>query len=189
MPSPSARKASLSSGSPLTISRPEMLVNGSDRAFRRLVHDITALAARHEAVRDGLAARTGLTGVEFSTLIGLRYCEADGDVAIKDLADYLHVSGSFVTTVIGKLVGRGLVAKESDQTDKRRVRLKITKAGHDLLAKVAPVQRQVNDVQFGPLSSSDFQFLLRVLSDLIVSSEKALALQKFLSTHLALPPL
>jgi MarR family transcriptional regulator, organic hydroperoxide resistance regulator len=177
----SSKSLAKAAPSPLTVSRPELLVGGSDRAFRRLIHDIVALAMRHEAVRDGLAVRIGLTGVEFSTLVALRHEQAEGDVGIKELADYLHVSGSFVTTVIGKLVQRGLVAKRADVEDKRRVRLTVTKKGHDLLAAVAPVQRQVNDMQFGSLSNADFQALLRVLPKLIESSDKALTLQKLLA--------
>jgi hypothetical protein len=47
------------------------------------------------------------------------------------------------------------------------------------------VQRQVNDVQFGPLSRADFQFLLQVLRQLIESSDKAVALQKYLEPTVA----
>jgi MarR family transcriptional regulator, organic hydroperoxide resistance regulator len=165
---------------PLTISRSELLVNGSDREFRRLVDSIFAFAGRHEAVRDGHAASIGLSGVEYSMLIALRHLQQDGEVGVKELADYLHVSGSFITTLIGKFVKDGLVTKRPDSKDKRRVRLKVSKKGHDLLAALAPVQRQVNDVQFGPLSRADFQFLLNVLPRLIESSNKAVALQKFL---------
>jgi DNA-binding MarR family transcriptional regulator len=181
MPRPAPGDDARSQSAPLTISRPELLTNGSDRQFRRLVDDLFALAARHEAVRDGHAARIGLSGVEYSTLIALRSMESDGEVGVKELADYLHVSGSFVTTIIGKLVGRGVIAKRPALDDKRRVRLSVTKKGHDLLAKLAPVQRQVNDVQFGPLSKADFQFLLRVLRQLIESSDRAVTLQKFLA--------
>jgi MarR family transcriptional regulator, organic hydroperoxide resistance regulator len=167
---------------PLTISRPELLVNGSDREFRRLVDTIFAFAARHDAVRNGHAAHIGLSGIEYSSLIALRHLQNEGDIGVKELADYLHVSGSFITTLIGKFVKNGLVAKRSDSKDKRRVRLTVTKKGHDLLATLAPVQRQVNDVQFGPLSRADFQFLLRVLDQLIESSDKAVALQKYLES-------
>jgi DNA-binding MarR family transcriptional regulator len=183
MPSRPHRSAAeaRSRSAPLTISRPELLMNGSDREFRRLVDGIFAFAARHEAVRDGHAARVGLSGVEYSTLIALRHLEDDGDVGVKELADYLRVSGSFITTMIGKLVARGLVAKQPGLEDKRRVRLSVTQKGHQLLATLAPAQRQVNDVQFGPLSRADFQLLLRVLRQLIDSSDRAVTLQKFLA--------
>jgi len=166
---------------PLTVSRPELLLNGSDREFRRLVDDIFAFTMRHEAVRDGHAAHIGLSGVEYSTLIALRHLQDEGDVGVKALADYLHVSGSFVTTIVGKLVGHGLVDKRPGIDDKRRVQLSVTQKGRDLLAALAAVQRQVNDVQFGPLSRDDFRVLLRALRQLIDSSDKAVTLQKYLA--------
>ena len=166
---------------PLTISRPELLVDGSDRAFRRLVDSIFAFGARHEAVREGHAARIGLSGAEYTTLVALRHLEDEHDVSVKLLADYFRVSGSFTTTLLGKLIERGLVDKHQDPDDRRKVRLHVTRKGHDLLATLAPVQRRVNDVQFGCLSREDFGYLLDVLARLIESSEQAIALQKYLA--------
>jgi MarR family transcriptional regulator, organic hydroperoxide resistance regulator len=167
---------------PLTISRPELLVDGSDRRFRRLVDDIFALAVRHHAVRDGHAARIGLTGVEYTTLVALRHLQDEGDVSVKRLADYFRVSGSFATTMVGKLIRRGLVAKKPDPTDGRRVRLHVTRKGHELLARLAPVQMQVNDVQFGGLSAAEFPRLIDTLERLIGSSDEAIALQRYLAS-------
>ena len=56
---------------PLTVSRPELLSDGTDRDFRRLVHNIFAFMARHEAVRDGHARHIGLAGIEYTTLISM----------------------------------------------------------------------------------------------------------------------
>jgi MarR family transcriptional regulator, organic hydroperoxide resistance regulator len=61
--------------------------------------------------------------------------------------------------------------------------LSVTQKGHRLLATLAPVQRQVNDVQFGSLSRMDFQVLLRVLRELIEGTEKAVTLQKYLESQ------
>ena len=58
---------------PLTLSRKEMLVDGSDRTLRRLVDAIFAVGARHEAIRKGHAARIGLTGPEYTSLVAIRH--------------------------------------------------------------------------------------------------------------------
>lgn len=166
---------------PLTISRPELLVDGSDRNFRRLVHNLFAFGSRHEAMRAGHGARIGLTGIEYTFLISVRHLEDVGDVSVKHLADHLHLSGPFATTMVGKLIRRGLVAKEVDPTDRRRVCLKVTSQGHELLSELAPTQRQVNDVQFGCLSKSEFETLLALLDKLIESGDQALALQAYLA--------
>jgi len=166
---------------PLTISRPELLVNGSDRTFRNLVDDIFALAERHQAVRDGHAAYIGLSGTEYSVLVALRHLQDDGELGVSRLAEHLRVSGSFATTMVGKLMGRGLVTKHADPADARRVILQVTREGHDLLAKLAPVQRRINDIQFGSLSAADFRRILELLERLIASSEQAAALQRYLA--------
>ena len=168
---------------PLTISRPELLVHGSDRDFRRLVHNLFAFGSRHEAMRAGHGARIGLTGIEYTFLVSVRHLEDDGDVSVKLLADHLHLSGPFSTTMIGKLIRKGLIAKDVDPADRRRVRLKVTRKGHELLATLAPAQRQVNDVQFSCLSAKDFQYLLLLLEKLIDCGDQALALQSYLAMN------
>lgn len=176
---PSSRSAKTP---PLTISRPEMLVDGSDRQFRRLVHSLFGFFARHEAVRSGHAARIGLVGIEYTVLISIRHLSAEeGDVSVNRVANHLHLSGAFVTTVTNKLLKRGLIHKSVDPADRRRVKLEVSDKGNALLAELAPVQRQVNDVQFGCLSASEFRQLLKMTERLIESSERAVQLQKYLA--------
>jgi MarR family transcriptional regulator, organic hydroperoxide resistance regulator len=167
---------------PLTISRPEMLVNGSDRHFRRLVHSLFGFLARHEAIRGGHGARIGLVGIEYTTLISIRHLHAEeGDVNVNRVAEHLHLSGAFVTTITNKLAKRGLIHKSVDPADRRRVKLQVSEKGDALLAELAPLQRQVNDVQFGCLNQSEFLQLLDMVERLIASSENAVRLQAYLA--------
>ena len=98
-------------GLPLTVTRPELLNDGTDRDFRKLVHNIFAFMARHEAIRDGHARQIGLAGVEYTILISIGHLGLDGDVNVKTVADHLHMSGAFVTTVTSKLQTLGLAEK------------------------------------------------------------------------------
>jgi MarR family transcriptional regulator, organic hydroperoxide resistance regulator len=168
---------------PLTISRPEMLVNGSDRHFRRLVHGLFGFFARHEEVRRGHGARIGLAGIEYTTLISIRHLDAEeGDVNVNRIADHLYLSGAFVTTITNKLLKRGLIHKSIDAADRRRVKLQVSEKGDALLAELAPVQRQVNDVQFGCLSQAEFLHLLDLVERLIGSGDDAVRLQAYLAS-------
>jgi MarR family transcriptional regulator, organic hydroperoxide resistance regulator len=167
---------------PLTISKPEMLLSGSDQHFRRLVHSLFAFLARHEAVRSGHGARIGLAGIEYTTLISIRHLDAEeGDVNVNRVAEHLHLSGAFVTTVTNKLLKRGLIHKSVDPVDRRRVKLQVSAKGDALLAELAPMQRQVNDVQFGCLTRAEFLQLLDLVERLIASSEDAVRLQAYLA--------
>jgi len=165
---------------PLTVSRPELLVGGSDRAFRSLVHGLFAFFARHEAVRAGHGARIGLVGIEYTVLISIGHLAVhEGDVSVNRIADHLYLSGAFVTTVTNKLLQQGLIHKTPDPNDRRRVRLEISEKGWARLAELAPVQRQVNDVQFDCLSASEFKQLSSMIERLIDSSNRALRLQAY----------
>jgi DNA-binding MarR family transcriptional regulator len=179
---PRSRRSQVSAHvpAPLTISRPELLINGSDRHVRRLVLGLFGFLARHEAVRAGHAARIGLVGIEYTVLISIRHLAVEEtDVSVNRVAEHLFLSGAFVTTVTNKLVKRGLIHKLPDPSDRRRVRLEVADKGNALLAELAPVQRQVNDVQFGCLGRAEFLQLLDMTERLIDSGDRAIRLQSY----------
>lgn len=138
--------------------------------------------ARHESIRDGHAKQIGLAGIEYTILISIGHLGLDGDVNVKTVADHLHMSGAFVTTVTSKLQRLGLVEKAQDSVDRRRISLAVTEKGKALLRELAPYQREINDVEFGPLSREDFQTISRIMEALIESSDKAFALQRYKSS-------
>jgi hypothetical protein len=61
----------------------------------------------------------------------------------------------------------------------------VSEKGDALLAELAPVQRQVNDVEFGCLSQPEFLQLLDLVERLIASSENAVRLQAYLTNNRA----
>lgn len=164
----------------LTVSRPELLPGGSDRQFRALVHGLFSFLARHEQIRDGHARHIGLAGIEYTVLISIAHLAQDGDVSVSAIAAHLRVSGAFITTVVQRLQTLGLVGKETDPKDRRRVVLSVTAEGRARLQRLAPVQRQVNDVEFGCLSRAEFLSLLDMIERLIATGDQAVALQRYL---------
>ena len=171
----------IASKAALTTSRPELLVDGSDLQFRQLVHSLFGFLVRHQTLREGHAAVIGLPGIEYTTLIAIRHLAAQGDVHVKTVADHLHLSGAFVTTVTNKLESKGLIEKAAHQGDRRRLSLTVTSHGAELLERLAPTQMQINDVQFGCLTAREFQQLLDVVQRLVESSDRAIALQRYLA--------
>ncbi len=170
-----------------TISRPELLVDGSDQQFRRLVHNLFGFLARHSSVREGHGALIGLAGIEYTMLISIGHLSANGNVSVKDVADHLHLSGAFTTVITNKLLQKGLIEKAGHPVDKRRLCLSITARGRDMLEGLAPVQRQVNDVEFACLNAKEFALLVDMVERLVKSSEQAMALQRYLSESSARP--
>lgn len=166
---------------PLTVSRPALLVDGSDRHFRRLVHALFGFLSRHEAIRSGHGERIGLAGIEYTVLISIGHLAAEEPpLSVNALASHLHLSGAFVTTVTNKLARRQLVRKTQDPADRRRVQLEVTDKGRALLSTLAPVQRRVNDIEFDCLSAEDFAALLPMVERMVDSADRALKLQTYL---------
>lgn len=164
---------------PLTISRPELILNGNDREFRELVHNLFGFFALHERIRSGHAKYIGLAGIEYTVLIAIAHLSAEG-VSVKTVADHLHLSGAFITSTARRLLQLGLIHKTVDTADRRRVSLTVSGKGRAALEKLAPAQRRVNDVEFGCLSREEFKALNALMKRMIEFGDRAVALQSYL---------
>lgn len=160
-----------------TVSNPAFLTDGTDHAFRRMIHDSLAFAARLEAVRDGFARLVGITGVQYTILISVYHLQFDENVSVTRVADHLHLSGAFITNETNKLVRLGLLEKETDPADRRRSILRTTPEAQRRLARLSEVQREVNDEHFAPLARDDaFARFRETMGELVESTDRALAL-------------
>jgi DNA-binding MarR family transcriptional regulator len=180
-PAQTARKGSRRAPAiPLTVSRPELLVNGSDTEFRKLVHNLFGFFALHERIRAGHGKTMGLAGIEYTVLIAILHLSAEGEVNVKTVADHLHLSGAFITTTTRKLLQLGLIHKTMDTVDRRRVTLTVSSKGRAALEKLAPMQRRINDMEFGCLSREEFRALNGLLQRMLECGDRAVALQTYL---------
>ena len=166
---------------PMTVTVPELLVNGSDLQFRTFVHRLLAFSARLETIRSGFASLIGLTGIQYTTLISIAHLQGEEGVGVTRIAEDLGLTGSFVTLVSGQLVKLGLVDKQPDEHDRRRVRLTVTHKGRELLSDLAPAQSEVNDLLFRPLDKDAFLNLSKITAELLESGDEAVALVDYLA--------
>ena len=164
-------------GPPATVSRPALLVKGSDAEFRRLIHDLIAYGHRLDACRDAFAAIAGVSGVQYEILMLVSRAEG---LAIGEVAARLHRSGAFITIEANKLAEAGVLEKASDPADGRRVLLQLGSRGTALLERMAPYQRRVNDVLFERLDARRFRETRKLAEDLLASGERAVAMLAFL---------
>ena len=162
---------------PLTVSRPALLAQGSDEAFRGLIHDLIAYGHRLDACRDAFAAIVGISGVQYEILMLVSRAEA---LSIGEVATRLHRSGAFITIEANKLVERGILGKASDPADGRRVLLKHTAKGLELLRRLAPYQQRINDVLFESLDARRFKQLRVLARELLASGDRAVTMLEFL---------
>jgi MarR family transcriptional regulator, organic hydroperoxide resistance regulator len=157
-----------------TVSSPHLMVDGSDQAFRQFIHDALGFFSRLQTVRSQLGAVIGLSGTQYTVLIAIaRLSGEDRKIGVNQVAEHLHFSGAFVTTEINKLVARGLVRKDVDSEDRRRVVLAVSPTGRALLSELAAVQRPVNDMLFRGLSASDFRKMRKLMSGMVEATDEA----------------
>ncbi len=171
------RKSRKPASTPATVSRPALLVDGSDAEFRGLIHDLIAYGHRLDACRDAFAAIVGVSGVQYEILMLVSRAEG---LAIGEIAARLHRSGAFITIEANKLVERAILEKGSDPADGRRVLLKNTSKSTVLLKRLAPYQQRINDVLFESLDARRFKQLRKLAGDLLASGDRAVALLEFL---------
>jgi DNA-binding MarR family transcriptional regulator len=158
---------------PPTVSRPALLVRGSDQEFRGLIHDLIAYGHRLDACRDAFAALAGVSGAQYEIL--MLVSRADG-LSVGEIAARLHRSGAFITIEANRLVAKRLLGKASDPRDGRRVLLKRTPQTLQALRRMAPQQRRINDVLFACLDARSFRRLRRLAADLVACGDRAVAL-------------
>lgn len=166
----------------LTVSRPQLLVDGSDEEFRHFVHDMLAFAQRIQDIRARFGHAIGLTGTQYTMLVAIAKEEGQG-IGINQIAESIHFSASFVTIEINRLVVLKLVTKKAHPSDGRRVQLSMTAKGHDLLKQLKALQQPVNDALFSSLTHNDFLFLRKTAADLVSTADSALRLMDYLSSE------
>ncbi len=160
---------------PLSVGRPELLVDGGDGLFRRLIYDMFTVSVRMQKVRDAIAERMGLTGPQYTILMAVGQLAGESGVTVTAVAQHLHVSGAFATVEIGKLARLGLVAKTANPDDGRSVLVRLTPDGRRRIESVAADLRAVNDRFFASLDADAFRALAATMAELVEDSENALA--------------
>src|SRR5689334_2956903 len=162
---------------PATVSRPALLVDGSDAEFRGLIHDLIAYGHKLDACRDAFAAIAGISGAQYEILMLVSRAEG---LSIGEVAERLHRSGAFITIEANKLVAQGVLEKASDPADRRKVLLNMNAKSEALLERLAPYQRRINDVLFESLDAKRFRALRALAGELVADGDRAVALLDYL---------
>lgn len=100
-------------------------------ALRRIIRAMD-LHSKH------LVKTTGLTTAQLLLMQTIRKNQA---MTIGQLADEIHLSQATVTTILDRLEERELLVRESSTQDKRKVHVRLTEQGEELV-KNAPIPLQ-----------------------------------------------
>jgi len=105
--------------------------------------DYARLAAFRHAMRAFLhfseeaATQLGLTGRHYQALLILRGRAAGEPVTINDLAQQLFLKHNSTVGLVDRLAAEGLLARESSSVDRRKVELRLTPQGTQMLTRLA----------------------------------------------------
>jgi DNA-binding MarR family transcriptional regulator len=100
-------------------------------------------------------------------LLGVWYLERQGETTVRAIADHLHVAAAYVTTEVGKLVGKGLLTKRPASNDRRAVGIGLTKPAREVLLRLAPMLRDINRPLFIGVTYRDLITVHRFLRGII----------------------
>jgi len=159
---------------PLSVTRPALLANKSDHAFREFLYNLFTVAERVQEVRRYLGNRIGISGPQYNLMMAIAELQGSDGVSVGRVAEYLHVAGPFVTTEVSKLARMGYLRKINDVVDKRVWRLSVGPKGWAALKSLFPGLQQVNDSFFARISRSQFVVLCECLGKLVENSELVL---------------
>jgi DNA-binding MarR family transcriptional regulator len=108
-------------------------------------YDYRTLAAFRFALRGFLsfsetAARTvGLTPRQHQALLGIKAASIDNTASVSQLASFLILHHNSTVELVNRLEAIGLVARQRDSADRRRVMLRLTATGERCLADLSAV--------------------------------------------------
>ena len=125
-----------------------MLLKKAERRYRLRTSDYARLAAFRGALREFLrfseeaAARAGLTAQHYQAMLILRACPEGERVTINDLAQQLLIKHNSAVGLVDRLVQEGLAVREASSADRRKVELRLSAHGRQVLARLAGMHRR-----------------------------------------------
>ncbi|MFS8097859.1 MarR family transcriptional regulator [Lentzea alba] len=122
---------------------PEALVASSELGKRAMM--LSALLG--EATR-ATVTRFDLTGADFDVLAALRRAGKPFRLKANELSRSLLLSTGGTSNVVNRLVSRGLVEREPDQSDGRSTYVRLTATGKEIAEEVVIANSQAHDQVF-----------------------------------------
>jgi len=128
----------------------------AEMQFRLTTHDYAQLAAFRHALRgflrfsEAAAAEVGLSAQHYQAMLILRACPEDQRVTINDLAQELFLKHNSAVGLVDRLAQERLIVREPSSVDRRKVELRLTGRGRQVLAKLAAMHRRQLQIS-GPI--------------------------------------
>jgi DNA-binding MarR family transcriptional regulator len=127
-----------------------------------------------------LVKRVGLTGPQ---LVILQEISSLGEVTAGELAQAVSLSQATVTGILERMEKRGLLTRKRSDQDKRRIMVRITESGKQVLESAPPVMQEAFVDGFSNLQEWEQNMILSSLQRLVtIMDAKAIQAAPFLAT-------
>ncbi len=103
------------------------------------------------------------TGLKTSQLLVLQALEEKPELTVGEITGHVHMAQASVTTLVARLEEMGLVTRTRGTSDKRKVYVKLTDAGHDILEQAPEALHHRFAEQFEPLDTWEKTMLVASL--------------------------
>ena len=117
-----------------------MQLKRAERRFNLTTRDYAQLAAFRHALRgfmrfsEAAAGKAGLTTQHYQAMLVLRGCPDDQRVSISDLAQQLFIKHNSAVGLVDRLEQEKLIVRAPSSVDRRKVELRLTGRGRQVLA-------------------------------------------------------
>ena len=125
-----------------------MLLRKAERRFQLRTSDYARLAAFRGQLREFLrfsedaAAKVGLTAQHYQAMLVLRATPEGEAVTINDLAHKLLIKHNSAVGLVDRLEKEHLIVRAPSKADRRKVELRLSGKGRQVLAKLAGMHRR-----------------------------------------------
>ena len=130
-----------------------MQLKKAEKRFKLTTNDYAQLAGFRHALRgfmrfsEEAASEAGLTSKHYQAMLVLRACPDDRRISINDLARQLFIRHNSAVGLVDRLGRERLMVREPSRLDRRKVYLRLTSHGRQVLAKLAAVhQRELHRI-------------------------------------------
>jgi DNA-binding MarR family transcriptional regulator len=158
---------------PLTVTRPALLVDGSDNEFRDLLDALLGVASQLQTLRLRIAEMLGVTPPQYRILMTVAQAQGEIGVSVGAVAETIQVTPNFITMGVAQLQKKALLTKRKSSTDKRVILLSMTAKGRALLHSAIGTIQAINNELFKDLSADEFQALRELARRLLSNGQTA----------------
>ena len=107
-----------------------------------------------------LLDRVGITTAQAGAIF---YLKGNDGCLLSEMGRGLMLDKSAITGLVDRLENRGMIERRDDPTDRRAIRLHLTRSGRDVAAKALPVVKELNRAVKEGFSPEEIEIFARVL--------------------------